>query len=197
MHEGQHEIEFVKKNIRKIELFGISVIVSAIVVLSLTAISYLREAAQWDPLDDYPIQLVRDPDPSNNPKDYVSDHGDAGTPAFYWDEDIHSVGVKCIKPEAGPVNVEGVMYWVTDRPPGRVLEVARGATTHNSGCTQFEFINPIPDEVRVEMEKLKARGLDSSVWHLTGTETPFRNDEKGKPRTWQTTSFTVIHEDAP
>lgn len=160
------------------------------------------DANKWDPLGEYPIQVAFAPDEPSVPKSVVSNFDN--TPSedvttIYWNQRIGSDAVKCVKDEFGTVKVRGILEWVRVEPPGEIIKVADGAAQRGPGCISQRFENFIPDEIRASMEKLKARGVESSVWRLTGTETPLREDTgaEGVPRTWITTTFRIIHEDAP
>jgi hypothetical protein len=180
------------------ERVGIAVIILAAIMVAFWGGSQWYEATKWNPLAQYPIQVVSN-DKKVNAEHLVTENDNAysQSPSFYWDQEIHSSGIKCVKADEGVVDIQGILYWVSDDPPGRLIEAGRGANKRGPGCQQYEFSNPIPDIILAEMQKLKDRGMKSSVWHLSGTETPIRGDEEGESRTWQTTTFKVIHQDAP
>jgi hypothetical protein len=198
MHDA-NEIHFeFSKNRRAFEWFGIAVIVSAIALMGLTAFNFWKEAMVWNPLAEYPILIVNDPNPSNDIKVIESAHSYSDSPVFYWNEEIEYSGVKCVKADEGKVNIDGIVYWVSDLPPGRTIEIGGDISTRGPGCQQYEFTNPIPEAVLSAMKTMKAQGKESSVWHLTGVETPFKDGgERGESRSWLSTTFTVIHKDAP
>lgn len=178
------------------KISGAIIIIAIILVAFAGGVAWYRNS-KWDPLAEYPIQIVSNPDDDSSHLVTENDNAYSQSPVFYWDEDIHSSGVKCVKAEEGIVAITGILYWVADEPPGRLIEAGRGANERGPGCQVYQFSNPIPERIREEMQKMKDDGLEYSIWHLTGTETPIRNGEEGEPRTWQTTTFKVIHKDKP
>jgi hypothetical protein len=198
-------------SVRIIERLGLVAIAAAIFMVVSIGVYALYQNSLWDPLGEYPVQNVT-PFPTkggvriidlhdSNPGSIVTESNDNSTSSgvqFYLDEDIHSNGIKCVKPEEDIVQIKGTLYWQSDNPPGRFLKVAEGANDRGPGCQQYDFSNPIPEEVRAEVARLTAEGFTRSEWHLTGTEIPIRgNGEEGVSRTWITTSFTIIHENRP
>ncbi len=102
---------------------------------------------------------------------------------------------------AGTVQVKGTLSWVSDNPPGRIIEVRNGGGTRGPGCVSSTFRNPIPEVIQQEILRLAAEGVYQSDWHLTGTEFPIRTvdgvEERGEPRTWVSTTFRVLPIEAP
>lgn len=168
---------------------------------SLGTVLWIRHN-QWDPLGDYPLQTIVDPDPTP-----VTIPGysltQSALPTIYLDEQIQSSGVKCVGDvaEGGPdrtVTVTGVLSWVSDEPPGKIIEAGRGGGERGPHCVNYTFLNSIPPQVKAEIRRLGKLGIHESTWHLTGTETPVRADgEKGVPRTWVTTSFRIVNANKP
>lgn len=198
--------------VRIIERVGLIAIGAAIFIVASLGVYTLYENSKWDPLGDYPIQKVT-PFPTQggvrvvSPDDLAiatattvesNDNSTSSGLRFYLDDDIYSNGIKCVKPEEDIVQIKGTLYWQSDQPPGRFIKIADGANDRGPGCQQYDFTNPIPEQILAEVEKLTADGITESEWHLTGTETPIRdNGEEGVSRTWITTSFTLIHENRP
>ena len=191
-----------KKKIKITEIVSVTVLVIAMILVAFWGGTQLYKSRQWDPLGDYPLQIVN----SNTQLDDegIDDNNTLNiTTEFYWDQNINSTGIKCVKDEIlEPVDITGTLTWVSNKPPGRIIDVGKGSNTRGPGCIQYQFSNPIPDVIREEMEEMKAEGLQESVWHLTGTEVPFRkfedgDIEEGESRTWLTTNFTVIHRNKP
>lgn len=188
-----------------VELVSGLIIVIAMILVSFFLGTQLYQLGRWDPLGEFPIQIVQEPEINGEflelETEALVSENFATTPAFYWDQEITNTGVKCVKEEEGIVDIRGTLSWVSDEPPGRIIKVGEGSNTRGPGCQQYSFSNPIPDEVREQMEVLKSNGVHASVWHITGTETPFRRvgdeTEEGDSRTWKTTTFTVIHKDTP
>jgi hypothetical protein len=202
------------RSVRIIERLGLVAIAAAIFMVVSIGVYTLYENTRWDPLGDYPVQQVTPfptkggvrideivaPDAAPSPTTVESnDNSMSSGVQFYLDDDIHSNGIKCVKTGEGIVQITGTLYWQSDEPPGRFIKIADGANDRGPGCQQYDFTNPIPEQVLAEIEKLSANGITESEWHLTGRETPVRNDgeEEGVSRTWITTSFTVIHKNRP
>lgn len=194
------------------EAFGIGIIVVAMMLVAFWGGTKLYENRQWDPLGEYPIQVVADLNRGDLAPEVVREQGAvvptnfASTPVYYWDEEIENTGIKCVKDDPDnngelTVMIRGTLSWVANEPPGRIIKVGDGSNIRGPGCQQYTFSNAIPDPVKEEMIELKERGVRASVWHITGTETPFRGEgddvEEGVERIWQTTAFTVIHRDNP
>ena len=201
------------RSVRIIERLGLVAIGAAIFMVVSLGIYTLYQNSKWDPLGDYPIQQVT-PFPTQGGVRVVSpgdndiaaattiesnDNSTSSGVQFYLDDDINSNGIKCVKPEEDIVQIKGTLYWQSDQPPGRFIKIADGANDRGPGCQQYDFTNPIPEQVLAEVEKLSEAGITQSEWHLTGTEIPIRNDgkEEGVSRTWITTSFTIIHKNRP
>lgn len=188
------------KRKRFTEILAVAVIGSAIVFMLIVLFSLWQEARIWDPLGDYPVQPVTSENNINlveisalNPK-----YAEIGTPAIYLNQTIKSTGIKCVKDGEGVVGIKGVLYWQSDRPPGKILEISKGVSRRGPGCVSYEFENEIPTKVREEIERLKAQGIHESTWRITGVEVPVKeNGDEGAERTWETTSFVIIHKNAP
>lgn len=193
------------RSVRIIERLGFIAIGAAIFMVVSIGIYTLYENSKWDPLGDYPIQLVTQqptiggvPVESTTTVVESSDNSTSSGVSFYLDDDIHSSGVKCVQDGEGVVLIKGTLSWESDRPPGRIIKVADGSGERGPGCQLYDFVNPIPDVILEEIEELSQKGYTSSDWHLTGTEIPIRdNGEEGVSRTWITTSFTIIHKNRP
>lgn len=156
------------------------------------------DALRWDPLGEYPQQVVSSPnqEPIEVPAD--ADADDPGIPTLYWDQKIEVLGRKCVKESEDQVTVEGTLAWVSDRPPGVIVPLEPGGGGRGPACVDYPFANEIEEPVLAKMREMKAEGAGSSVWHITGIETPVRsNGETGVTRTWRTATFRVIHRDAP
>ena len=136
-----------------------------------------------------------DTDPLPGGTSYAEDYS---IPVIYWDEDIEVNAIKCVKDTEGVVQTRGTVSWISDFPPGKIIEAGVGSGPRGPGCVNYVYMNTIPDAVKVELGQLKAEGVDSTEWHLTGSEIPISEDgEEGTPRSWTTTSFRIIHENAP
>lgn len=190
-----------KTNSRKaLEVFALMIVALAMVVVGVIGVRLYESATRWDPLGDYPVQVayskvgdVRQ-QPQRSPLDNNSTTSPSVLlPTIYLGEEIHTTGIKCTA-TAEEVTVTGVLSWVSDLPPGRIIEVSRGGGPRGPGCITYEYANPIPPEVLEAIDELLEDGIVESEWHLTGTEIPVREDgTEGEPRTWTSTVFRVIH----
>lgn len=147
--------------------------ITVALLLGAASILYaeLREPSTWDPLGDYPIQVVDDYDHS-----------------LRVDGLITVEAVKCADEQ---VRVRGVMSWQAIDPPGANIETGSGTATRQEGCETFTFENPIPAEVREVIRAQHKAGVTTPVWRITGTEVPFDGTREGVPRTWVTENFVV------
>lgn len=190
-----------------IERIGLVAIAIAIGLIAFWGGMQWYNASQWNPLGEYPIQVVY---PVNNIGEKISPDAIDTIPGsqgvtqtnmvtIYWDQQVGTSGIKCAsETESEPVKITSVLSWVSDRPPGQIVDSGKGAGLRGPGCISYNFVNPIPDNVLKVMRDMKEDGQMSSEWHLSGTETPEKDDgTTGVQRTWIATTFRVIHEDAP
>jgi hypothetical protein len=198
------------KPVRILEWLGLVAIASAIAMLVAIGVYALYDNSKWDPLGEYPLQVVTQqpavnlgatPGHTTTPSIAGVEIGGgtaASTISFYLDQDIHSSGIKCVKENEGVIRVRGTLYWQSTQPPGRIIKIADGVGNRGPGCQLYNFSNPVPDAVLEEVGKLTREGFETSNWELTGTEVPVKQDgTEGKSRTWITTTFTLIHEGSP
>lgn len=177
------------------ELVAYAIVVFAIAILAFGAGRWWLEVTKWDPLGDYPVQVVSAVDQAVPVAEVAAA---AGIPTFYLDQTIRSEGVKCVKVGEGTVTVMGTLSWVSDEPRGQIIEVSNGGGRRGPSCINYSFENRIPDAVLEEIDRLTEAGIARSTWHLSGAETPVRpSGERGVQRTWITTSFVLIHREAP
>lgn len=181
---------------QRVERIGNIIIGIAISMLLVWGFHTWQEATRWDPLGEYPLQIITTTHTATI-DDLDVDDSDVGLPVIYLNQEVSSNGVKCVKPEEGVVQVKGQLSWVSDRPPGKIIDISGGAGTRGPGCVNYSFENDIPDKVLKEIERFSSEGLQHSTWHITGTEVPIKADgTEGVPRTWITTSFVVLHREA-
>jgi hypothetical protein len=187
------------KKLRFFEAFGSLVICAAIILVVISGGVLWREAREWNPLGDYPIQIVTTEEVIIEPVQNSGRNSQIGLPVIYLDQTANSTGIKCVKPEEGQVTIRGDLSWVSDEPPGKFIKIIENvSSTRGPGCINYEFKNEVPPQVKAEIKKLTAAGINQSTWHLTGHEVPIRDDgTEGEGRTWQTTSFVVLHSEAP
>lgn len=169
---------------------GLATIVVAIVSTLSFAVFQWVEATRWDPLGDYPLQLASSP---NTPGE-VDVADPEQIPTIYMDQKITVTGVKCVSDDAGVVQVRDELWWVSDQPPAYLLFGGEGGGKRGPGCISATYRNPIPQNVRDAIDDMVAEGVTQSTWHLSGTEVPVKtNGDKGVERTWNSTSFVILH----
>lgn len=144
----------------------------------------------WDPLGDYPIQVITDRVP-----------GITG-PAVRLGDPVHSVGRKCNDTDS-PVLVSGTRQWQSQRPGGFIAGIERGNAPRIPGCEKREFWDVPPPDVVAQMQAAISNTRGPVVWALNGSETPTGIVENGQvhamsngvPREWTTENFTVVPQD--
>jgi hypothetical protein len=192
------------RNVKLMERAGLTAIILAAIMVVGFGLYNLYETSRWDPLGDYPVQVVTqlpstgDVAPPTTALVAAPDNSTTSTVSFYKDQEINSSGIKCVENSEGIIQIKGTLSWVSDKPGGKIIEVAKASSERGPGCQLYTFSNPIPDVIQEELDKLSEKGIESSDWHLTGTEIPIREDgEEGVSRTWITTTFTIIHRETP
>lgn len=171
----------------------IIVIVPLLLVLVLGGLLYpvVLSDDKWDPLGEFPQQIVLNERLYPGSEDYAIPSGIA---MVYLNESVKVRGVKCNDSNA-ELDVIGSVSWQRVVPPGGLFGRGSGSLTRAVGCSQFTFENNIPKDV---IEEVKARGTPS-LWRITGVETPVRNGgtEKGESRVWTTSNFVIMPTNAP
>lgn len=137
--------------------------------------------APWDPLGEFPIQRVE------------STVTGVKGPAAYTNSTVNVVGVKCNNMDSS-VTVSSHNSWFSVDPPGTAVEAGSGVTKRLPGCTTLNFQNAIPTEVKARTDALAFSGRCTSVWAITGEETPIKDatGAHGVPRVWTTVNFTLV-----
>lgn len=148
-----------------------SLTVALLALAAAVLYAELREPARWNPLGDYPVQVVTDQDHS-----------------IRLDGLVEVEATKCARER---VEVSGVLSWQAMDPPGANIETGSGTSVREEGCESFRFADPIPIEVREVIRAQHASGIEAPVWRITGTETPVDGDREGVPRIWVTENFEV------
>ena len=165
---------------RILSRLGIIIITVAMTLTLAGLASLVAGSLRWDPLGEYPLQVVMNNQEILDGTSY---------PTIGLDDTLVVTGIKCA---SGRVKVEGTVTWVTDEPPGSEIETGTNAGTRGPGCVNQTYRVSVPDEIVEQVKIFKSEGLETSIWHLTGTETPVKSDgTKGEPRTWITTSFRI------
>ena len=168
------------KRRRALGRFGIIIITVAITLLLVLILQSFFYIFKWDPLGEYPLQVVMNKQEILNGTSY---------PTIGIDDTLLVTGIKCA---TGRIKVEGTVTWVSDEPPGSEIETGTNTGTRGPGCVNQTYRVSVPDEIVEQVKIFKSEGIKSSIWHLTGTETPVKSDgSKGEPRTWITTSFRI------
>ena len=168
------------KRRRALGRFGIIVITIAITLLFILILQSFFYIFKWDPLGEYPLQIVMN-------KQEILD----GTsyPTIGIDDTLIVNGIKCAD---GRIKVKGTVTWVTDEPPGSEIETGTNAGTRGPGCVNQTYRVSVPNEIIEQVNTFASEGIKSSIWHLTGTETTIKSDgSTGESQTWITTSFRI------
>lgn len=179
-------------------LAGVTIVLAMAMGAFFTGAQVIK-SQKWDPLAQYPVQQVVAERESSTPLPGGENYEeDVTIPVYYWNEEVEVEATKCVKVEEDIVQVEGNLAWVSDEPPGRIIDAGTGVGPRGPGCVNYSYRNPIPDNVKAELEELKEQGIEQSEWHLGGTEIPIEEGSReGAPRSWITITFRIIHEDAP
>jgi hypothetical protein len=149
---------------QQLRVIMIVVTITAIVSVAFTALTVIHafEPEPWDPLGDYPLQVVLEVN----------------------DDHVITEGIKC-NASREDVQVRGEFGWQRVDPSGFAFPIGQGTGVRTPGCERFTFQNNIPDEVR-------NADLPGAQWRIVGTETPFRAEgADGVPHTWQTETFEL------
>jgi len=157
------------------------IIITVAMTLTLAGLAFLvADSLRWDPLGEYPLQVVMNNQEILDGTSY---------PTISLDDTLVVTGIKCA---SGRVKVEGTVTWVTDEPPGSEIETGTNSGTRGPGCVNQTYRVSVPDEIVEQVKIFKSEGVEGSIWHLTGTETPVKSDgSQGESRTWITTSFRI------
>jgi len=168
-----------------IALYGFGITFIIIVALFLTwEINLSDEFDTYDPLGEYPVQIVT-----------AEEILDNGTKAVFLEGDIEVEGTKC-NDSSKDVQVVGFITWHAVDPPGTIVDTGVGRNEMEPGCTTTVFQNQIPVEVRIAIQAQHDNGIHEPVWHIQGTEWPLDEDgERGEPRRYETENFIVLEED--
>lgn len=165
---------------RILSRLGIIIITVAMTLTLAGLASLVASSLRWDPLGEYPLQVVMNNQEILDGTSY---------PTIGLDDTLVVTGIKCA---SGRVKVEGTVTWVTDEPPGSEIETGTNTGIRGPGCVNQTYRVSVPDEIVEQVKIFKSEGVEGSIWHLTGTETPVKSDgSKGEPRTWITTSFRI------
>lgn len=159
-------------------VWATTVAFGAVVVLLVVLINHLLEPPPFDPLGEFPVQIVQNRVPG------------VDGPAVVLGTGVRVRSTKCADSE---VTVSGEWFWVSAEPRGSTVPAgSTPAFTRPAGCVTTEYSNPMPDEVVQRTEELLSEGVAPS-WYITGTETPLDDDgREGVAQVWQTENFVVV-----
>ena len=165
---------------KAISRFGIIIITIAITLMMAGLLHLFLSFLKWDPLGEYPLQVVTN---EQRILDGVS------YPTIELNDTLIVNGIKCAE---GRVKIEGTVNWVTDEPPGSEINTGSNTGIRGPGCVNQTYRVSVPNEIVEQVKIFESEGIKSSIWHLTGTETPIKPDgTEGESQTWITTSFRI------
>ena len=158
-----------EKRPRRLAILVLAALVAAVFInLGETAWHLRRHADQYDPLGEFPEQVVLN-----------EDH------LVPVDSFAIIEGTKCNDSDE-TVTVAGEVSWRSVDPPGIAFVVLAGVGKLDPGCTTQTFHNPVPDEVA----ELAAE--DVIMWEINGTNWPIdENGNRGSPRDFRSERFEV------
>lgn len=157
-----------------------AVATAAVLVLMLSAAYVALRPAPYDPLGDYPVQVV------NSTVDGV-----AG-PAVLVGHPVSITGIKC-NDTARTVTLRGHYEWRSVSPAGTTVSTPFANGSLPPGCTTRTFENPMPPSVVARSREVFARTGVQMVWQITGINIPYTVDgQAGEPRLYQSANFTVV-----
>lgn len=160
--------------------FG-SLFVLSFLVLGYGIFSDIHQESEYDPLGDYPVQMVT--------AEVILDDG---TKAVYLDEPVEVEGIKC-NDSINIVTVEGSLTWQAVEPRGVLISTGEGTSEKEPGCTTTIFQNQIPTSVHSAITAQHLRGIDQPLWRIVGIEYPIDEDgARGEPRRFETENFVVL-----
>ena len=118
----------------------------------------------------------------------TSDRSFEGMPAFVPNEQINVEGTKC---SSAAIQVFGVVNWIRVEPPGQTLMTSQGSRFAEVGCVTSQYANDIPPPVAEVVQDEAARGINNTVWRISGIETPIDSEtgRNGETATWLTEPF--------
>lgn len=120
----------------------------------------------------------------------TSDRSFEGMPAFVPNEQINVEGTKC---SSAAIQVFGIVNWIRVEPPGQTLTTSQGSRFAEVGCVTSQYANDIPPSVAEVVQDEAARGINTTVWRISGIETPIDSEtgRNGETATWLTEPFVL------
>jgi len=151
----------------------------------------------YDPLGNYPEQSVG-VNPWTTPPTFVLPFTTFGIESYATLivstglELLPVFGTKCTNSDT-VVQVSGEQQWVLVEPKGTNIPGNKGQGTRQPGCQNIPFMNPIPGDVLLRIQQLAASGVTTSLWHLTGAETPISptGDQFTVTKYYHSTDFII------
>lgn len=169
MSEALHHLSRRVSLVAKIAYPAIAVLVALLAWLAWLVVT---DDDPWNPLGEYPIQIVAE----------LSQELGA---------DVEVTGIKCNNTDA-PVTVRGSLSWRSVDPAGTTVLVGEGVADRQPGCVATTFVNPQPDEVQARTVELCEDPTRTGVdWQIVGIETPTREAGDGVPRSYQSENITI------
>lgn len=164
---------------KAVAFLGLSLCFLAVALL----IYAVYEPPPYAPLGPYPEQTVT--------AQFTVTVDGVEYPAFAEGEAIPVSGEKCAD-EA--TEIIGSVQWQTREPAGTFIPAGTGTRTGKAGCTTFNFVNEMPQEVIDANRDIRAEGFETPIWVVSGIETPINPDdgENGESQTWNTEPFVIV-----
>lgn len=162
-----------------------ALVVVIIVVLLGVGVIWKSKTQDYDPLGNYPIQVVVNKLPGHS------------EPALNINDTIDVFATKCVKSES-PVRILSSSSWVLVNPTKNGDNVTIPKSNGNSrlastGCTTTSYNNVMNQEMLDQLNALAKQGMHESTWYLAGVDVPISSAGKnGNIRIWQTQNFTIV-----
>lgn len=169
-----------------------SIIVALAVTILAVVIYTGRVGPPYDPFGQFPVQDVTLTDRVIEVERASGSLQSLTLPVLVvegerW-PDVPVEGTKCYDE---PVTVAGSVRWQLVIPPGSIVDLGDGSATRVAGCSSFQFLNPVPEDVRIRVRDLAEDGVSISVWQINGAETPLGHDGDVVTQGWETENFAI------
>lgn len=161
----------------------------AIGTLWYLGVSHVLEKPRFDPWGEFSIQNV------DSRQKVAEVPGVEHVFSISDTKQIETSGLKCLKNSQNePITSGGVVFWYAVEPPGFQYQtgVFEGNATMNPGCSYYDFVSTIPDEVREEVN-LKLETEPYVIMNIQGYNVPYVNgEEDGVRKPWTTENFAFV-----
>ncbi len=152
-------------------------------------VSLFLEEPKFDPWGEFSVQQV------DSRRNSTEVPGVEHVFSISETQQINTSGYKCLKNDQNePVQTGGAVSWYSVEPPGFQYNsgVFEGNGTLNPGCTNFDFVNTIPDQVIKEVN-LKLETEPYVIMNIQGYNVPYQNgEEHGVRKPWTTENFAFV-----